>query len=162
MGAWKTVTNSSTKCTGQTRFENSQAATHVSWQEQSTHTCDPPFWISKESPHIPNNLQAHISYTFALPQFPSFWKRQLMSPTYSFIISPIVSTQQFRGKNKEIKLASLGKRTGASAAEVLRLNHHATKGGWLTYFTVFDCHYQIQDCNYIHPLSRASPDTFYK
>ena len=156
------MTNSSTKYTGQTCFENSQAVTHVSWQEQSTHTSDPPFCISKESPPIPNSLEAHTSYTFPLPQFHSFWKRQLTCPTHNFIISPIVSTHQFRGKNREIKLASPRKRTDASAARILRLNRHATKGSWLTYFTVFYCHYQIQDCYHIHPLSRASADTFHK
>ena len=156
------MTDSSTKCTGQACFENSQAATHVSWQEQSTHTFDPPFCISKESPPIPSSLEAHTSYTFPLPQLPSFWKRQLMSPTHNFIISPIISRHQFRGKNREIKLASPGKKTSASVARVLQLNCHATKGSWLTYFTVFYCHYQIQDCYHIHPLSRASADTFHK
>ena len=117
--------------TGQTPFKNSQAATHVSQQEQSIHICNPRpplFCISKESLPIPNSLEAHTSYTFPLPQFPLFYKRELTSSTHNFVISPIVCTNQFCDKNREIKLANPGKRTGTSTAGVLRPNHHASKG----------------------------------
>ena len=40
------MTDSSTKWTGQTRFTNSQAATHVSQQEQSTHTSKTPLPVN--------------------------------------------------------------------------------------------------------------------
>ena len=55
-----------------------------------------------------------------------------------------------------------GKRTSVSSARVPRLNRNATKDSWSTYFTIFCCHYQIEDCYHIHPLSRASVDMFQK
>ena len=84
-----------------------------------------------------------------------------MSPTYNFVISPIVSTHQFCDKNREIKLATPRKRTGTSAAGVVRPNHHATKGNCLMYLIVL-CNYQIQDSNHIHILNRTGADTSHK
>ena len=101
------------------------------------HLRPPLFCISKESPPIPNSLEAHTSHTFPLSQFPLFWKRQLTSPTLNFVISPNVSTHKFCDKNREIKLATPRKWTGTSAAGVLHPNHHTTKGNCLMQFYSF-------------------------
>ena len=108
------MTDSSTRWTGQTRLTNSQVATHVSQQEQSNHTSDPPFpvnapptdfhtGISKESPPILNSLLTYTSYTVPTPSIPSFWKRKLTSHTHNLVSpSAIVSTHQFHGNKRKL------------------------------------------------------------
>ena len=128
------MADSFSRWTGQTRFTYSQAATHVSQQEQSIHTSDPSLPVNPPPTDFYTDALAKNHHPFPIvrqhapatpfphPQFPSFWKRQLTSPTHNLVISlPHRFYTSISWQNQGISLASSGNRTRASAVEVRRL-----------------------------------------
>ena len=97
---------------------------------------------------------------FPQPQFPSFCKRQLALLKHNLVISSLIVSALFV-KQKLIGLLQ-GIKLGLMQREFNVITTMLPITAEFKILQFVHSHYQIQDCNYIHPLDGDRADTFNK